>query len=83
MNFLKNIIINIKATGPAAVLISWVLGVALLGIFGKGEIASHGMNVLSTAGVLFILILTQRTANVLVERCQSYQKSRHDWRKNE
>jgi hypothetical protein len=29
MDFLKNIAISLKATGPAAVIIAWILGVAL------------------------------------------------------
>jgi hypothetical protein len=61
VGFLKNIALSIRATGPAAVLVSWVLGVTLLGIFGQGEIASKAMSALSVTGGLLIVILGQRT----------------------
>jgi len=60
IDFLKNIIVNLKATGPAAVLIAWVLGVTLLGIFGNGEIASHGMSALYVFGIMLVMILGQK-----------------------
>lgn len=60
MEFLKNISINLKASGPAAVLISWVVGVTLLGILGEGEITSKAMSVLSVTGALLIAVLGHR-----------------------
>ena len=59
--FLKNIALSIRATGPAAVLVSWVLCITILGIFGQGEIASTAMSTLSLLGGLLIVILGQRT----------------------
>lgn len=58
--FLNNIAVSIRATGPAAVLVSWVLGVTLLGIFGQGEVASRAITILSVAGGLLIAVLGQR-----------------------
>jgi hypothetical protein len=59
--FLKNIAVSIRATGPAAVLVSWVIGITLLGIFGHGEMASKAISVLSITGGMLIVILGQRT----------------------
>lgn len=47
MDFMKNIAVNLKATGPAAVLAVWVICVTLLGIFGAGEIASRALGLLA------------------------------------
>lgn len=60
MDFLRNLFINLKATGPAAVIIAWVIGVTLLGIFGNGDIASRAMSVLNVGGVILILTLCQK-----------------------
>jgi hypothetical protein len=35
--FLQNIAINLRATGPAAVLITWLLCITALGLFGSGS----------------------------------------------
>ena len=60
MDFLKNIAINLKATGPAAVIISWILSVSLVGILGHGEIASKALTVLEFVGPMLIIILGQK-----------------------
>lgn len=60
MNFLRNIIVNLKATGPAAVIIAWILGVTCLGIFGQGQVAEHGMTALNLVGVILIIAMAQR-----------------------
>ena len=60
MDFLKNIAINLKATGPAAVIISWILGITLVGVFGQGEIVSKALTALSIVGPLLIIILGQK-----------------------
>jgi len=61
VGFLKNIAVSIRATGPAAVLVSWIIGVTLLGIFGQGEIALKAMSALSITGGALVIILGQRT----------------------
>lgn len=50
MEFLKNIALNLKATGPAAVLIVWIICVTLLGLFGSGEMASKSFGLLAFFG---------------------------------
>jgi hypothetical protein len=53
----RNIAVNLKASGLSAALISWVAGVTLVGIFGKGDVAVLALGILSiTAVVLFIVL---------------------------
>jgi hypothetical protein len=60
MDFLKNIAIRLRATGPAAVLVSWVLDVTALGIWGNAELGRQALTTLSVVGGLLIVILGQR-----------------------
>jgi hypothetical protein len=60
MDFLKNIVVNLKATGPSAVLIAWIIGITLLGIFGDGEIAKKAVNYLGILGGILVVVLGQR-----------------------
>jgi hypothetical protein len=60
MEFLKNIVINLKATGPAAVFIAWIIGVTLRGLFGEGDVARIGLSVLSVGGALLVTALSKR-----------------------
>lgn len=60
MEFLKNIAINLKATGPAAVIIAWILGVALVGVMGQGETATKALNALNIVGPLLIIVMGQK-----------------------
>jgi len=57
MEFFKNIAVNLKATGPAAVMCVWVICVTLLGIFGSGPMASSAFGLLAFFGgaVLYAL----------------------------
>ena len=50
MGFLKNIGINLKATGPAAVMIVWIICVTALGLFGTGDMASKSFGLLAFFG---------------------------------
>ena len=61
MDFLKNVSINLRATGPSAVLIAWILGITLLGIFGNKDIAILGITALMIFGGLLISVLGQKT----------------------
>ncbi len=36
MKLLANVMVNLRATGPAAVVIAWIIGMTILGILGKG-----------------------------------------------
>ncbi|MDD2335947.1 MAG: hypothetical protein PHD01_05150 [Geobacteraceae bacterium] len=60
MDFLKNVAINLKATGPAAVIITWVLGVTLVGVLGQGEVANRALTFLGFTGPMLIMILGQK-----------------------
>ena len=56
----KNLAVNLKATGPAAILVTWLISVTLLGLFGSGELADRALTILTIfAGV---------TATALVAR---------------
>lgn len=61
MNFLRNIAVNLRATGPAAVLIAWLACVFFLGLFGSGPLADRAMNILAISGGLILVILAQKT----------------------
>ena len=49
-NPFKNIAVNIRATGPAAILICWCISVTFLGLYGQGEIADRALNMLAFFG---------------------------------
>lgn len=61
MEFLKNIAVNLKATGPAAVLVSLIGGITLLGLFGQGELAKSALNVLAVFSGIVSVALAQRS----------------------
>ena len=55
MDFLKNISVNLKATGPAAILVSLVICITLLGIFGESEQSKTALSTLSfISGLAFV-----------------------------
>lgn len=60
-NPLKNIAINLRAHGPAAVIIAWVGGVTVLGLYGDGDLAIRAMNILAVAGGIILVTLAART----------------------
>ena len=62
MEFLKNIAINLKATGPAAVIIAWILGITAVGVFGQGEIAMKALSSLYIVGPLLIIVMGQKVS---------------------
>ena len=47
MDFLKNIAISLQATGPAAVIIAWIISVTALGLFGDGSLAKTALSILA------------------------------------
>jgi hypothetical protein len=49
MDWFKNIAVNLHAKGPAAVLISLVLSIAALGLWGEGELAEVALSILGFA----------------------------------
>lgn len=62
MEFLKNIAINLKATGPAAVIIAWILGITAVGVFGQGETAMKALSSLYIVGPLLIIVMGQKVS---------------------
>jgi hypothetical protein len=55
----KNLQLNLRATGPAAVLCVLFISIASLGVFGQGPLAEKALNLLAAAlgGVLVTLAL--------------------------
>jgi hypothetical protein len=60
MDFLKNISINLKATGTSAVLIVWLLCMTAIGLFGSGGLAMVVAGALSGFGAIIIGALGQK-----------------------
>lgn len=60
MEFLRNIAVNLKATGPAAVMSVWIICVTLLGIFGSGPFAATAFGLLGFFGGAVLLSLANR-----------------------
>ena len=60
-NPLRNIVVNLRATGPAAVICVWCISVAALGVFGEGSNASSALGILAAGGGMVLLALAQRT----------------------
>ena len=61
MDWLKNITVNLKATGPAAVLIALIVGITVLGIFGEGDKAGAALSILGFMAGALGIALAQRT----------------------
>jgi hypothetical protein len=61
MDFLKNISVNLHATGPAAVMIAWCLSITMLGVFGDGQLATMALTILNIGGVLILGSLAARS----------------------
>jgi hypothetical protein len=57
---LGNIAIAIRAHGPAAVLIVWMLCFTALAIWGVGDKAGYAQGVLASFGVLLLFSLAQK-----------------------
>jgi hypothetical protein len=60
MDILKNLAVNLRATGPAAVIAVWCICVTILGIFGAGEFARTTFTLLGVAGGMVLFILAAR-----------------------
>jgi len=61
MQFLKNIAVNLNATGPATVMSVWVICVTLLGIFGTGTMASTAFGLLGFFGGAVLVALATKS----------------------
>jgi hypothetical protein len=49
-NPFKNLVINLQARGPAAVVVAWIVAVTALGLYGAGELAKGALHTLQIAG---------------------------------
>ena len=56
----KNLVINLQAKGPAAVLIALILSITALGLFGEGVAAGGALGILSGLGAMIVVGLTQK-----------------------
>jgi hypothetical protein len=61
MDFLKNIGVNLRATGPAAVIIVYFICITVLGIFGQGILAGAAMVLLYIYGVLIAFLFGRKS----------------------
>lgn len=60
MDFLRNIIINLKATGPSAVLITRLICLTAIGLYGSGTIANFVAGALVSIGIILIGAIGQK-----------------------
>ncbi|WP_155773772.1 hypothetical protein [Methylorubrum extorquens] len=61
MDWLRNITLNLKATGPAAVLCVYLIVVGAVGIYGNGPHTGFVTGMLGVLGLILIGALAQRT----------------------
>jgi hypothetical protein len=57
MDLLQNLAVNLKATGPAAVVAVWFICLTLISIFGTATAAAFSVGVLCTGGLTVLLAL--------------------------
>ena len=60
LEYLKNFAVNIRATGPAAVLIALIAGITLLGLFGEGTNSTLALSVLTVISGAIAISLAQK-----------------------
>jgi hypothetical protein len=60
MDFLKNIVVNLTATGMAALMITWLICFTILIMFSNGPYTSSGIAVMSTVGMMLALAQSPR-----------------------
>lgn len=61
VNFLRNIAVNLRAKGPAAVLCTLTIRITVLGLFGTTDSARFAMAFLCGVFLVIGLTLAQRT----------------------
>jgi hypothetical protein len=57
MNPFKNLIVNLHAAGPAAVICVWLICTASIAVFGSGAIAESGMRLMFFAGGALMVVM--------------------------
>ena len=60
MEFLKNIALNLQATGPSTVIIVWIICVTMLGLFGSGDMAGRSFGLLAFFGGAVLISLANK-----------------------
>jgi hypothetical protein len=60
MDFLKNFAVNIRAAGPAAVMIGWFASITAVAIFADSENAQRATQYLFFAGCIILPLYFMR-----------------------
>jgi hypothetical protein len=61
MDFLENFSVKLQAKDLPAVLVAWTVCVALLGLFGNGQLASSALGILGgSLGMLVFILMRLR-----------------------
>jgi hypothetical protein len=61
VQWLGNIVLNLQAAGPAAVMIVWIICITLLGIFaGDGSTAQSAVTFMGGVGAVLVVALASR-----------------------
>jgi len=60
VKLLANIVLNLKAAGPAAVFATWIICITAIGLFGEGELAHRAISVLSVVGAVLAAALAMK-----------------------
>ena len=60
MEWMKNIVVNLQAKGPATVMIALIAGITILGLFGESVLASSALGLLSALTGLIAIGLVQK-----------------------
>jgi len=58
MNLIKNLAINLRVTSNAAIFITWMVCMTLLGIFGKGALADRAITQFGIVSIIVMAALT-------------------------
>jgi hypothetical protein len=59
MDLLKNISVNLRAAGPAAVACVWLISMVVLGLYGTGPYAGLALGIIAFSGVGIIAALSR------------------------
>ncbi len=60
MGFVKNLALNLKSNGPAAMVIVWLVCITLLGLYGEGQMASAAFALLALFGGVILAVLASK-----------------------
>jgi hypothetical protein len=80
---LKGLSLQLRATGPATVLVAWIAGVTLLGLFGRGDIATFALSALCGAGGILVLALLFGPPDDLAKHAEQENVEQNEGQENE